>query len=354
MKLQPCSVTSVRYNIIIYKGGEMKKDKMQPGRGEVVIYKTSDKRIRLEVKLEKETVWLSQKQMADLFSRDVRTINEHIKNIFKEGELSEKTVIRKFRTTAADGKSYDTQFYNLDVIISVGYRVKSQQGTQFRIWATSVLRQHIIKGFTLNKNRLRDSGLQDLEKTVSLFKATIESRQLNSDETQGLLKLIADYATSWVLFQRYDMDELEAKGAKRACSLISHEEALAAIVAMKRDIAQKDTGELFGVDRQGMLSGILAGIGQSFDGADLYPTIEEKAAHLLYFVIKDHPFIDGNKRIGSLLFLHMLARNRYLFTKAGKPKFNDNALVALALLIAESRPKQKDIMVRLVMNFLYE
>jgi len=323
-------------------------------KGEIIIYQLKTGGPRFEVELKEETVWLNQKQMASLFSKDVRTINEHIKNIFKEGELSEKSVIRKFRITAVDGKKYTTNFYNLDVIISVGYRVKSKQGTEFRIWATRVLKDHLIKGYTLNQKRLKEINLMDLEQAVALIKNALETKRLKDSEAKGLLEVITGYADSWLLLQKYDEEQLvlPAKQTKPKYEL-EYGEAVAAIFELKQDlINKKQATDLFGKERGDTLAGIIGNIYQSFGGKDLYPTIEAKASHLLYFTIKDHPFTDGNKRIGSFLFIVFLSKNNYLLDKKGERKFNDNALVALALLIAASDPKQKDILIKLIMNFL--
>lgn len=327
---------------------------IEPTKGEIVIYKTKDGKTSLDVKLEKETVWLSQKQMAELFNKDVRTVNEHIKNVFKEGELEENSVIRKFRITASDRKQYDTNFYNLDVIISVGYRVNSKQGTQFRIWATQVLKDHIIKGYTINSRRLPEANLKELEQALVLIKGTLDKKQLTSDEATGLLKVITDYTNSWILLQQYDRNQLEEPKKKHKPKyIINYEKAIEAISKLKSDLrSKKEASGLFGNKRDKSFEGIIANLYQTFGGNELYPSIEDKAAHLLYFIIKDHPFTDGNKRIGAFLFILFLSNNGYLFKSNGERKINDNALVALALLIAESHPKQKDTMIKLIMNFI--
>ncbi len=323
-------------------------------KGEIVIYKTKGGKTALEVKVEKDTVWLSQKEMSELFQKDVKTINEHIKNIFKERELLGKSVIRKSRITASDGKQYEIQFYNLDVIISVGYRVKSKQGTQFRIWATQVLREHILKGYTINHKRLSEVNLKELEQAVGLIKETLNKKMLTNDEATGLLKVITDYANSWILLQKYDNNKLEDPKKKHKPKYeLNYEKAIEAISKLKTDLnTKKEASDLFGNERDRSFEGIIANLYQTFGSDELYPSIEDKAAHLLYFIIKDHPFTDGNKRIGAFLFILFLSNNGYLFKSNGERKINDNALVALALLIAESNPKEKDTMIKLVMNFL--
>jgi len=335
----------------------MKKEKNQLNKGEIVIYQTQKGGTKIQVHLNEQTVWLTQKQMADLFTKDTRTINEHLKNIFKEKELNQKSVIRKFRITAADGKTYKTNFYNLDVIISVGYRVKSKRGTQFRIWATNILRQYLIKGITVNRKRIQElKGKQmvEFERALELVETT-KNKAFVYDEARGLLDVITNYARTWLLLQKYDEGKLEMNGlTKDVKKIINYGEAQEAIVGLKADlINKKEASDIFGLERGNSLEGILNSISQSFGGNQLYPSVEEKAAHLLYFLIKDHPFADGNKRIAALLFLLFLSHNSYpLRDKKGDSKINQNALVALALLIAESQPKQKEIMIKLIINFL--
>ncbi len=333
----------------------MGNNRKQQNKGKIMIYKTKDNKISLDVRLEKETVWLTQKQMAKLFNRDVRTVNEHIKNVFKEGELNKSSVIRKFRITAADGKSYTTNFYNLDVIISIGYRVNSFRGTQFRIWATKTLKSHLVKGYTINQKRLKETNLNEFEQAVKLVKRTIGNKKLDTKEAKGLLKVITDYANSWILLQKYDKRQLEIKKTTKVKHDFDYSEVVSMIEKLKiKLVNKKQASELFGTEREQGLKGILGNINQGFNGQQLYPSIEQKAAHLLYFTIKDHPFIDGNKRIGSFLFIMFLAENSYLFNKQGEKKFNNNALVALALLIAESNPRDKNTMIKLIANFLNE
>jgi prophage maintenance system killer protein len=330
---------------------------MAEQKGEIVIYRTEDGRATLDVTLEEQTVWLTQAQMARLFGKGRTTITEHIRNVFKEKELAEASVCRNFRHTARDGKMYDVQYYNLDVIISVGYRVKSKRGTQFRIWATSVLRDHLVKGYTLNEKRLQESKqrLKELEVAVELVEKAKSTKALSASETAGLLTVITEYTRSWLLLHQYDAGTLTARELHRVVHFrITEEEAKKAITQLRKNLMQrKEAGDLFGQERERrVLKGILASIEQTFGGSELYPSIEEKAANLLYFLIKDHPFVDGNKRIASLLFIWFLEKNSFLSTGSGERKFNDNAIVALTLLIAESNPKQKDVMIRLIINLI--
>jgi len=323
-------------------------------KNQILMYQTEDGEFTVEVKLYGETVWLTQKQMAKLFGIEVHTINYHLKKVFKSGELQENSVIRKFRITANDGKSYDTNLYNLDAIISVGYRINSSRATQFRIWATRTLKEYLIKGYTLNQKRLRETGLNALESTLKLMQETISQHRLTNQETQGLLEVITLYAKSWLLLKQYDdhnFPPLE-EGHELKFS-ISYEYAVKVISDLKSNlIAKKEAGDIFGCEIENNFKSILGNLDQTFEGHLLYPTVEEKAAHLLYFTIKDHPFLDGNKRIASLLFILYLDKNRRLFKPNGETIINDNALVAIALLIAESAPKNKEIMTQLVINLL--
>lgn len=321
--------------------------------GEIIIFQAEDGQSSLKVHLEEESVWLSQKQMADLFAKDVRTVNEHIKNVYAEGELKPGTTIRNFRIVQKEGErevARQVDHYSLDVIISVGYRVKSQRGTQFRIWATSVLRDHLIKGYTVNERRLAEKGLSEMEQAIALLTRTLESHESLSDEGRALLDVISRYAKSWSLLLGYDEDRLELPKSRHPTRQpLDYDRAIKSIMALKNDLlARGEATELFGQQRGESLQGILGNLDQTFDGQELYASVEEKAAHLLYFIIKDHPFSDGNKRIGSFLFLVFLQENN-LLEQSG---INDNGLVALALLIAESDPTQKDLLIRLIMNLL--
>ena len=315
--------------------------------GEIVIYQAEDGKTSLEVHLEQNTVWLTQTQMVELFGRDQSVISRHVRNVFKEGELDEKSNMQKMHIAKSDKP---VAFYNLDVIISVGYRIKSFRGTQFRIWATSVLKDYLIKGYTTNERRLAEKGLSEMEETISLLSRTLKRHELITDEGKAVLEVVGKYAKSWSLLLKYDEDRLEfPKNRHPPKRTIPYDKAKEAISSLKSELIERgEAGDLFGQERKQHLQGILGNIEQTFGGKELYPSTEEKAAHLLYFVIKDHPFSDGNKRIGSFLFLVFLQENN-LLEQAG---INENALVALALLIAESDPKQKDLMIRLIMNLL--
>lgn len=317
---------------------------------EVIIYKDKDGHIELNVSLSDETVWLTQAQLADLFDKNKSSISEHITKIFKDGELEENSVVRNSRTTGKDGKDYNVNYYNLDVIISVGYRVNSKQAIAFRQWATSILKEHIIKGYTTNEKRLAEQGLKELEQTVKLLHKTLVAHQHIDDIGSETIQLIISYAKTWHILLAYDEDKLKIPSTGKKTTIeLDYNAAVDAIASLKSDLATRnEASQLFGNERDKGLMSILSNIEQTFDNVPLYPTAEERAAHLLYFIIKDHPFTDGNKRISCLIFL------LYLKLQNIPIKFNQNGLVALALLIAESAPSQKDIMVKLTVNLLMD
>jgi prophage maintenance system killer protein len=323
---------------------------MQNEHGEIIIYQAEDGQSSFEVHLQEETVWLTQKQISALFETERSVITKHINNVFRAEELDRKAVCAKFAHTASDGKTYQTNYYNLDIIIAVGYRVNAKRGTQFRIWATSVLKDHLIKGYTVNERRLAEKGLAEMEQAIALLTRTLERHESLSDEGRAVLEVISRYAKSWSLLLKYDEDRLELPKSRHPTKQpLDYDRTIKSIMALKNDLLTRgEATELFGQQRGDSLQGILGNLDQTFGGQDLYPSLEDKAAHLLYFVIKDHPFSDGNKRIGSFLFLVFLQDNN-LLEQCG---INDNGLVALALLIAESDPKQKDLMIRLIMNML--
>jgi prophage maintenance system killer protein len=325
---------------------------MEIDHGEIILYQSDDGQTTVDVQLISETVWLSQKQMGELFDRDYKTISKHINNIFKEGELIKKAVVAKFATTATDGKTYHVAHYNLDVIISVGYRVKSRRGTQFRIWATSVLKDHLVLGYSFNQRRLAEKGTEEVRQVLSLLANTLESHELVNDEGLAVLNIVNRYARTWQLLLQYDEDNLPITEAKHEVkAALGLNKARTAIAALKKELSGKgEATEIFGQERGEGLAGILGAIQQTFGGQDLYPGVEEKAANLLYFVIKDHPFTDGNKRIGTFIFLLFLKINNRLDGQG----FSNKALVALTLLIATSDPAQKDLLVRLIVNLLSE
>lgn len=324
-----------------------------PG-GEIVVYEAADGAVQVDVRLEQETVWLSLTQLADLFSRDKSVISRHLRNVFASGELERERVVAFFATTAADQKTYQVEYFNLDAILSVGYRVNSKAGTQFRIWATRTLRQHLLAGFTLNERRLAERGLSEMEQAVALLAQTLSAHALVTDEGAAVLQVIQRYARSWRWFSEYDEGRLAQTPARPIMpgTLLGLDETRSAIAALRSALlARGEASPLFGQERSA-LAGILGAIEQTFDGELLYPSAQERAAHLLYFLVKDHPFVDGNKRIGALLFLEYLRRNDLLLSADGSPRLADSAIVALTLLIAESQPRHKDLIIRLVLNLL--
>lgn len=324
----------------------------------VLLYQAEDGSLKTEVPILADTVWLTQKQMADLFNKDVRTINEHIQNIYSEEELTAGATIRKFRIVREEGQrnvGRDIDHYNLDIIISVGYRVKSKQGTQFRVWANGVLKEYLIQGYALDQARLKSQKqqIQELEKTLRLFQHA-QSEGLSHPEASGLLSVLTDYTHSFILLNQYDTGNFPEGGLNTNITVeITISEAMTAIHDLKQRLsAKQEATELFGYPKDETFAGILGNIVQSFGGEYLYPSVEEQAAHLLYFIIKNHPFTDGNKRIGAFMFIWFLQRNQHHLKRTGESKINDNALVAIALLVAQSDPAQKDTMTKLIINLI--
>ncbi|MEX6686294.1 RhuM family protein [Danxiaibacter flavus] len=318
-------------------------------KGEILIYKAPDGEARLDVRLEDETVWLTQSQMVDLFERDRTVITKHINNIFKEGELVEKSNVHFLHIANSDRP---VKLYNLDVIISVGYRIKSQRGTQFRIWANKILKDYLVKGYSVNEKRLQEQSrqLEELKHTVKLLANVMANKDLNSDEATGLLNVITDYTYALDVLDKYDHQILEIRDTtSRELFKITYAEAIKAINGL-RDKFGGST--LFGNEKDESFQSSLGAIYQTFDGNDVYPSIEEKAANLLYFVVKNHSFSDGNKRIAAFLFVWFLEKNKILYGADGSKRIGDNALVALTLMIAESKPDQKDMIVKVVVNLI--
>lgn len=318
------------------------------GNDAVVLYQTEDGQTRLEVRLHEETVWLTQAQMAELFERDQSVISRHVNNVFKEGELSRESTMQKMHNAFSDKP---IALYNLDVVISLGYRVKSLRGTQFRIWASSVLKEYLVKGYALNQRRLAEQGVAELHVVLDLLATTLEQHQLTEATGMAMVELVRRYGMSWHLLLQYDEDRLALPSRLTRQESVGFDLAMVrrGIVCLRDELATRgEVTNLFGRERGESLAGILGAIHQTFGGQDLYPSIEEKAAHLLYFVIKDHPFSDGNKRIGSFLFLLYLQACGLIDTV----RFDNKALVALALLVAASDPAQKDVLIRLIINLL--
>ena len=315
-------------------------------KNEIVLFETEDKEITLNVKVDQDTVWLNRNQMADLFGRDVKTIGKHINNAVRE-ELSDQVVVAKFATTtqhgAIEGKTqtHMTEYYNLDVIISVGYRVKSRRGIEFRRWANKVLKDYIIKGYAIN-----DKRLEALQKTVEI-QAKMLATAIEGDSDE-VLRAVNLYTQALTLLDKYDHQSLEKPEGNQPIYRITYADCRAMVDRMEDSFKS----DVFGVEKEpGKIEGILAAVYQDVFGGEVYPSLEEKAANLLYFMIKDHPFADGCKRIAASLFLEFLNRNNALF-RDGHKVISDGALVAITLMIAESDPKEKDIMTTMVMNLL--
>ena len=313
--------------------------------GAIVLYQTPDGSISIDVRLKKETLWMDAHQMARLFDRDRSVILRHIRNIYETNELDPISTCAKNAQVAADGKLRQMDLYNLDVIIGVGYRVNSKRGTQFRIWATQVLKDHLVKGYSVNTKRLKE-----LRQSLKLIEQVLEQHDVTSDQARALLHVVADYAAALDLLDDYDhqrvtIPPLEAGEARG----IDYDEAITVVGELRRKFGGSD---LFGREKDQSLRGSLGAVMQSFDGKDLYPSVEEKAAHLLYFLVKNHSFVDGNKRIAAALFLWFMEKNGILYRADGSRHIADNALVAITLMIAESDPQQKDILTRMVVNLI--
>lgn len=324
----------------------------------IVIYQSADGSIATEVRLEGETVWLTQRQMGDLFATTPENVLMHLKNIYLEGELIENATNKDFLVVQQEGNRQvkrNLRHYNLDAIISVGYRVNSLQGTRFRIWSNSVLKNYLVQGYALNTQRLQaqQENIQQLERTLTLFQQNL-IEQASLPEARGLVSVIAGYARTFVLLNQFDSERLPLGDFATTIHYeIQEDEALAGIAALKTDLMGRgEASELFGNQKDDSFAGILGNILQSFGGEFLYPSIEEQGAHLLYFVIKNHPFSDGNKRIGAFLFIWFLQRNQHHLKTDGELKINDNALAAIALLVAQSDPAQKQLMIHLIMNLI--
>lgn len=329
------------------------KDSNLP-KGEIVIYKTSDKRVQLEVKLEKETVWLDAHQIALLFGVNRPAVVKHVNNIYKTVELNKDSTCSILEQVAADGKIRRMNLYNLDMIISVGYRVNSKLATQFRIWATRTLKEHIVEGYTINEKRLlkQSEKLKELQSTIAFLQEKSRHKLLE-DQTQEILSLLNEYSKSISIFEQYDTNELVLIKEKKPAFVLTYDGCVRIIFRIKEElIAKKQASAFFAQEQDRKFESIVKNLYQTFGGKELYISAEEKAAHLLYLTIKDHPFVDGNKRTASLLFIYFLERNNYLYKKNGERKINDNALVALSLLIAISNPKEKDVMIKIITNLL--
>ncbi|QEW05137.1 virulence protein RhuM/Fic/DOC family protein [Nitrincola iocasae] len=320
---------------------------------QILLYTTSDGQIRVEVTKNADTLWLTQAQMAELFGTKRPAITKHLSNIFKSGELDEDSTCSILEHVAEHGQVYKTKHYNLDAIISVGYRVNSAQATRFRIWATRILKQHLVEGYTLNQHRLQERGIE-FEQALTLLTQTLTNQQLINTEGAAVVTVIHDYARSWSLLQAYDEQSLiERTDRQTGMKALLPDDVQVAISQLKQELIIKgEATALFGQLRGDGLASAIATIEQGFGDELFYPNIASRAAHLLYLVIKNHPLADGNKRSGSFLFLWYLRINQHLLAKPVEQLINDNTLVALALLVAESKPDQKEQMIRLIEHFI--
>lgn len=322
---------------------------------EITIYETPNGQI--EVKLKHETVWLSQEQMAALFDVQKAAVSKHLKNIFASGELERDPTVSKMETVQQEGARRITrqiEHFNLDAVISVGYRVNSARATRFRQWATRILREHLTRGYTLNRQRF-EANARELEAALQLVRKAVHSPELQADMGRGLVDIVTRYTQTFVLLQRYDEGLLTEPPATTGGILPTLENARMALAGLKADLMTRgEASLLFAQEREEGFASLLGNLDQSVFGEPAYPSIESKAAHLLYFVIKNHPFADGNKRSGAFLFVDFLNRNGRLLDKTGQPVINDIGLAALALLVAESEPGHKDTMIHLIMNMLVQ
>ena len=328
----------------------------EQNRGEIIIYRAEDNTVQLDVRMEHETVWLTQDQMAALFGRDKSVISRHIKRIFESEELRPEEVVAFFATTTPHGfmkgqtQRHEVTYYNLDLIISVGYKVNSKRGVEFRRWATKILKDFLIKGFAVN-DKIRREQLADLRQLVQIVGRTVQSKAIEStDETQAIFDVVVDYAYALDTLDNYDYERLTVKETTpEACFRATYENAMQTIGALREKFGGST---LFGNEKDDSFKSSIGQIYQTFGGADLYPSVEEKAAMLLYLVTKNHSFSDGNKRIAATLFLWFLNNNGILYREDGTKRIADNTLVALTLMIAESRTEEKDTMVKVVVNLI--
>ncbi len=320
---------------------------------DIMIFETDNQQV--EVRLQGNTLWVSQSQMAELFATSVDNISLHLKNVYKDGELEEDPTTEDFSVVRQEGKRQvrrQLKHYNLDAIISVGYRVNSTQATRFRQWSTRVLREYLTQGYALDKARF-EKNATELEQALALIQKAAKSPELSGDAGRGLVDIVSRYTQTFLWLQRYDEGLLEEPAGERGGALPSEVEAMAALSDLKQQlIARGEATDLFARVRDTGLGAIFGNLDQTVFGEPAYPSVESKAAHLLYFVVKNHPFSDGNKRSGAFLFVDFLHRNGRLLDDNGQPVINDTGLAALTLLVAESDPKQKDVLVRLIMNML--
>ncbi len=321
----------------------------------IQIYRLDNGATEIEVKLDQDTIWLSQKQIAELFDKDSDTIGLHLKNIYSTGELKEFSTTEDYSVVQKEGTRNvrrKIKHYNLDAIISVGYRVNSIRGTQFRIWANKILKEYLIQGYSINERALKrqNEQLSELQKTIKILSSAIQSKELTSDESKGLLSIVSDYSYALDILDQYDYQTLTiTKTSGKDIYRITYAEAIDQINLVRKAYGNS---ELFGREKDKSFKSSISTIYQTFDGKDLYPSIEEKAAHLLYFITKNHSFSDGNKRIAAFMFLYFLSKNGILYDSYGNKRIADNTLVALTLMIAVSKQEEMDVMIKVIVNLI--
>ncbi|MDP3444789.1 MAG: virulence protein RhuM/Fic/DOC family protein [Ignavibacteria bacterium] len=321
----------------------------------IQIYRLDNGETEIEVKLDQDTIWLSQKQIAELFDKDSDTIGLHLKNIYSTGELEDFSTTEDYSVVQKEGTRNvrrKIKHYNLDAIISVGYRVNSIRGTQFRIWANKILKEYLIQGYSINERALKrqNEKLSELQKTIKILSSAIQSKELTSDESKGLLSIISDYSYALDILDKYDYQSLSINNTSvKEIYRITYTEAIGQINLVRKAYGNS---ELFGREKDESFKSSISTIYQTFDGKDLYPSIEEKAAHLLYFVTKNHSFTDGNKRIAAFMFLYFLSKNGVLYDILGNKRIADNTLVALTLMIAVSKQEEMDVMIKVIVNLI--
>lgn len=323
---------------------------------QIEIYQSEDGQTQIQVRLEKDTIWLSQAQMAELFDKNSDTIGLHLRNIYKSGELEQSATTEESSVVRQEGKRQvrrEIKFYNLDAIISVGYRVNSKKGTRFRIWATQRLKEYLVKGYSINQQRFKQNAVE-LQHAMALIQKAAQSPSMETDMGRGLVDILSQYTQTFLWLQQYDEGLLKEPEGQNGGTLAKPDDAMNLLFKLKNQLKAKgEASDLFAnSSRKDSLASIFGNLDQSVFGKPAYPTIESKAAHLLYFVVKNHPFTDGNKRSGAYLFIDFLHRNGRLLSEAGQPVINDTGLAALTLLVAESDPKQKDTLIKLIMNLL--
>jgi len=333
------------------KGKNIKNHQANPNRGEIVIYKASRNEVELEVRFKGETVWLRQEEIARLYGKERSVIAKHINKIFTDEEVDKKSNVQFLHIANSDKP---VAFYDLDIILAVGYRTNSSRAINFRIWATKILKKYLLQGYAINQKRLLETRgkFKELQNTISFLQNKVKQESLVGQE-QEILNLLSNYSRTLTLLGQYDNRKLSLIKKGRGKFILKYQDAIHIIKTIKSELAsKKEASDLFGKEVGHNLQGILGNIYQTFSRKELYPSLEEKAAHLLYFIIKDHPFVDGNKRISSFLFIYFLDKNNYLFKQTGERKINDNALTTLALLIAVSDYTEQDILIRIITNLI--